>query len=108
VVKEDDDKIIEIYNPDFEYESNERELVSSQSEVFPNPVRSHFYVKTETQGQRIISLFNSTGQVLNQKEYNTEQGDSYIYIERAGLSPGIYYLKINFEGKAEIIKLVFL
>lgn len=108
VVKEDDDKIIEIYNPDFDYESNERELISSQSEVFPNPVRSHFYVKTETQGQRIISLFNSTGQVLNQKEYNTEQGDSYIYIERAGLSPGIYYLKINFEGKTEIIKLVFL
>ncbi len=110
VVKEDDDKIIELFNPEFAYEDNEREIVEAQSQVFPNPIKTQFFIRVpdEKPDQIGINLVDQMGRQVKQTAYEIKLEMPYIIVEREKMSPGIYYLTLSYQNKTEVHKLMFL
>lgn len=108
VVQEDDDKIIEIFNPDYDYESNERELVEAQSFVFPNPVDQQLYVKVPPEGIQKLSILNSQGRAVLQRSYNEKQEQKYLIYRRENIGPGMYFVQIQHGENNSTEKVVFL
>ncbi len=108
VVQEDDDKIIEIFNPEFDYESNQRELIEAQSFVFPNPVVQQLKVKVPATGIQKFSIVNTQGHAVFQRVYHEKQSSKYLIYQRENISPGIYFVYIKHGEKNSIQKVVFL
>jgi hypothetical protein len=109
VVKDDDDKIIEIYNPEYTYESNERELVEAASELFPNPAEAYFVLKP-LKGEELqeLMIIDSMGNIVRHRKLRRDEQEEFIQIDRKGLSPGLYIVHLKYAFSHEEFKLVFL
>ncbi len=69
-------------------------------QLFPNPVRDHFYVTTGEDNSR-IEIYNMSGRVLYSKLFQNK-----LQINTGQLSPGIYMVKITASDKVVIKKVL--
>lgn len=67
--------------------------------IYPNPADKFFYINSNNSAH--VEIFNSAGQiVLQTKSKNNEK------INVSGLQKGIYFIKINSNGKTSLHKLI--
>lgn len=81
----------------------------SVSQAFPNPATNQtaIMVTTRKQNHLIISLTNTTGQVVYQKtEKNLNAGKHILRIDVSGYTPGIYIYSVKFDSGIKSGKLI--
>jgi ELWxxDGT repeat protein len=91
-----------VYNPDAIVNGN---LTSSSNsiKVFPNPVTDHLTLEIPNQ-QSKLSLIDIMGtEVFNQ---TVEEGRTVINLKDLNIATGVYFLKLELEGKIETYKIV--
>ena len=76
--------------------------------VFPNPIGDQFSVllKGMGEGELHISIYNTTGALVWRKRYGNFKGDELFVIPATQLPPGNYWLKINKDDDAPIVRRV--
>lgn len=68
--------------------------------IYPNPVNTSF--KTEGMEAGVIDIINSSGQIVDRLEIN----DNTTTIDISKLSKGIYFLRIQSDGKIQMKKFI--
>lgn len=69
--------------------------------TYPNPVKD-FYNISNTEEINKVQVYNTTGQLLLDNDYNVNN----IKIDFTSLNPGLYFVKIYSEDKFAIIKTI--
>lgn len=69
--------------------------------VYPNPTTDNITIKAD--GTFVYSVFNSEGKTIYKGEANTENS-----VNVASLETGVYFVKVEKEGKIEIKKIMIL
>lgn len=110
VVKPDDDKIIELYNPQYTYVENKKSL-EVEVNLFPNPADKQFYIIFEKEFEWVdFEIFNQFGRLIETFRVSPQQNQSSLFlIERSALRDGVYF--VNFktsEGTSKTEKVVFI
>ncbi len=75
--------------------------------IYPNPVKDQLWINVDNAGgfNGIVQVFNQHGQVLINKQFNTE--NQQVELSLNTLSPGLYFLKIiEKEGEVSLQKFV--
>lgn len=74
--------------------------------VFPNPIGDQFslLLKGMSEGELYISIYNTAGALVWRKRYGNFKGDELFVIPTTQLSPGNYWLKINKDDAAPILR----
>ncbi|MBN2213076.1 MAG: S8 family serine peptidase [Bacteroidales bacterium] len=70
--------------------------------IFPNPFRYETYLsfESENEGEAVISLYNTTGDLITEFKLNINEGYNMILVESfAGISGGIYIIKIQYGNR---------
>ncbi|MBL7765967.1 MAG: T9SS type A sorting domain-containing protein [Chitinophagaceae bacterium] len=93
----DDIEVLELGNTP----SGVQDLSTLNSVVYPNPAKDQLFISTPERGRMTISLINTLGQTLLNKEFTkTSSSDEVLSI--SGISNGIYFLNIEMDGKRSI------
>lgn len=77
--------------------------------VYPNPVTGHANIQFQLSqpGQVMITLVNTAGQKVLQKDLGTvEAGDHNILLNAESLANGLYFLTINAAGNSSSKKII--
>jgi hypothetical protein len=76
--------------------------------VFPNPAPGNFYLRFDTglSGFITVKLFNSSGQVVDERGINSSGNKHMEYFDVSGLAKGIYLLKVCRIPDTVITKIV--
>lgn len=84
---------------------NEQSGISSvaQVDVFPNPTVGYFNIVANDQVIKQITVYNSTGVCLFQKDFNKQLLSTYDFM--LDMKPGLYFIRISTD-KGEIVKKV--
>ena len=86
--------------------------VAGNPVVFPNPSNGDFTIDfsgAEMKGVVQLSIMNTEGKEISNREVNLEEGVNTYQINNMELQPGIYYLKIvDTTGRSFIIKHSFI
>jgi hypothetical protein len=86
--------------------------VAGEPVVFPNPSNGNFTIDfsgAEMKGVVQLSIMNTEGKEISNREVNLEEGVNTYQINNMELQPGIYYLKIvDTTGRSFIIKHSFI
>ena len=86
--------------------------VAGEPVVFPNPSYGNFTIDfggSEMKGDVQLSIMNTEGKEISNREINLEEGVNTYQINNMELQPGIYYLKIvDTTGRSFIIKHSFI
>lgn len=93
----------DILNPDFEdvlshascKTTSQPEFSVPDISIYPNPTQGILIL--EMDGEASVSIYNANGQRMNGFHL---QGTQNINLKAMGLSPGIYFIRIEMEGKA--------
>jgi len=82
------------------------EGIGSISPVFPNPpVDNANLTVTATRDELLnLSVINSTGQSIRDFKFNALKGMNTISFTTAGMTPGLYYIKISNTGTGEVLR----
>lgn len=90
---------IEIQNLDIDKVINLMNIqnLDSKFHLYPNPTKSEIVIESE--GQGLATFFNSTGQIIDSKNFN---GKLYYSFDK----PGIYLVQLNNNKKTETLKIV--
>jgi hypothetical protein len=86
-------------------------LASGEISVFPNPASDVIYMQTNiiSSNDLIIELTDITGKITAIKNYSIIRGSpAIIKIERNGLPPGIYVVKVSDEDGNGVVEKVVL
>ena len=76
--------------------------LNTRVKIYPNPVSQKLIIETDL-NSGTISLMSALGQVLNSKNITAGQNESFDFNT---LAKGIYFIKIQSEGKYMIEKIV--
>ncbi len=72
------------------------DINNNDIKIYPNPVKNRLNIKlTEKNNKALIKILNRNGQVLIQKNINTQTN----YLDISGLNPGLYIIQIYSEEK---------
>lgn len=110
VVQPDDDKIIEIYNPNYTYESNKNDF-DIEAFVFPNPADQQLQIRFEKEYEWVdIELIDRLGNVIESSRISPKFLETTFFpIERYALRDGVYFLTLHTsEGTSFTEKVVFI
>lgn len=108
VVQDDDDKIIEIYNPNWSYVAHDINRIGS-AKLFPNPVQNNFSIRLKELGQHKITIYNQHGQLVGTYSINTSKSGEFYDFKRASHGSGIHIIHVEKpSGSVEILKAIFL
>ncbi len=88
---------------------NELEL-AGKVEVYPNPNSGKFNVNLDLVGGQDVqlALTNTLGQIVYRKDLGRVGGHVETELNIEGLVPGIYYLRIQGNGKSKSVKITIL
>jgi hypothetical protein len=104
----DSDGAVEFFNVIYANCGN----VAGEPVVFPNPSYGNFTIDfsgSEMKGDVQLSIMNTEGKEISNREVNLEEGVNTYQINNMELQPGIYYLKIvDTTGRSFIIKHSFI
>ncbi|HQV00119.1 MAG: T9SS type A sorting domain-containing protein [Bacteroidia bacterium] len=81
----------------------ENENQSTELNIFPNPANDFITIKTNSDSQTILKIYNSTMQLM--KTFNFENGIEN-QISTADLSPGIYFIDAQSAGQTHKAKFI--
>ncbi len=84
----------------------ENNQITSDINVFPNPVPETLTIQFKSPGKKVrsVSLVNSTGQTI---EYQSPISNSHsIKFNMLGYPQGMYLIKVEFDDKTEIAKII--
>jgi hypothetical protein len=108
LIQVDLDGAVEFYNVIYANCGN----VASEPVAFPNPSNGDFTIDfggSEMKGDIQLSIMNTEGKEISNREINLEEGVNTYQINNMELQPGIYYLKIvDTTGRSFIIKHSFI
>ncbi|MGM0582492.1 MAG: PKD domain-containing protein [Bacteroidota bacterium] len=78
-------------------------------EIYPNPVSTRFTLPMILPENATVnlSLEQSSGQTVKEYNYDMEAGYNEIQIDRKNIKPGIYFLRIRYQGKEKVKKIIF-
>jgi glucose/arabinose dehydrogenase len=108
VVKEDDDKIIELFNPNYNYSSGKDTILGFGVSIFPNPTKDYVNIRLPEEGEYEISLFDRKGYRSLIDLVKPEETGTFYQFQRGQLSAGLYLLSITSkEGYQVVHKLIF-
>ena len=76
--------------------------------ISPNPVTSQAAISIQSPlNELLISIFNSHGQIVEELDKSKRISSLYSYQwDTENLSAGLYFLKIEGEGKAKVVPMV--
>lgn len=96
------------------YENNNRVCSNIETgltimEIYPNPVVTQFTLPIILPENAVLSLSleQSNGQNVKAYSYDLEAGYHEIQLERGNIKPGIYFLRIRYQGKETVKKIIF-
>ncbi len=78
-------------------------------EIYPNPVATKFTLPMiiPENASVNLSLEQANGQNVKTFSYDLEAGYHEIQIDRDNLKPGIYFLRIRYQGEEKVKKIIF-
>ncbi|WMN12180.1 PKD domain-containing protein [Marivirga salinae] len=95
-------------------ENNNRVCTNIESgliimEIYPNPVATQFTMPLiiPENANVDLSLEQSNGQTVKTYFYDLEAGYHEIKIDRDNIKPGIYFLRIRYQGEEKVKKIIF-
>lgn len=68
--------------------------LASEYTLYPNPANSTVYINTPTTGNKMIAIYNVTGQ----RVYLSTTQDKLVMLNVAGMSNGMYYVNVRTEN----------
>ncbi len=86
--------------------SNTEPIEQQSITVYPNPVKSQFTVKTDTQKNAQLTLVDVMGKPIFQTNATKEELQEGKVIDAKNLSSGLYFLSIEQEGKTKVLKVL--
>ena len=96
------------------YENNNRVCTNIETgltimEIYPNPVVTQFTLPIILPENAVLSLSleQSNGQNVEAYSYDLEAGYHEIQLDRGNIKPGIYFLRIRYQGKETVKKIIF-
>ena len=96
------------------YENNNRVCTNIETgltimEIYPNPVVTQFTLPIILPENAVLSLSleQSNGHNVEAYSYDLEAGYHEIQLERGNIKPGIYFLRIRYQGKETVKKIIF-
>ncbi len=109
VVKEDDDKIIELFNPHYDYQDSTIILQNFNTSIYPNPTKDYLNIELDGNEEHLrLSLIDRKGQLVRQDVIYPEEEGKFYQLQKGELRSGLYFLLIETaSGKTEVTKLVF-
>lgn len=82
---------------------NENHAVTNQCEIYPNPTKDRFILKSNASQIETIEITDITGKIIRSIEkVNTNE----LQIEAQNFLKGIYFVKVILNGKSEFYKLI--
>ena len=72
--------------------NQENELIRDKFILYPNPAKTHFYVKSFSHKQHHFELRNTIGQLIFEDNFT----DKYT-VNSSGLASGLYFVRIDNE-----------
>lgn len=95
-------------------ENNNRVCTNIESglnimEIYPNPVATKFTLPIIIPENANVkfNLEQSSGQTVKTFSYDLEAGYHEIQIDRDNFKPGIYFLRIRYQGEEKVKKIIF-
>lgn len=81
---------------------------SGNAAVFPNPFKEYVNVLLKDLGEGVlyVTIFNADGKLIWRNRYPRFSGSDLFVIQTDQLLPGSYWIKINKEGEAPIVRRV--
>jgi len=73
-------------------------------EIYPNPGNGILHLALEDYGDYQIRVFNALGMMMEYRSFPSAAG--IINLDISGLDPGIYFIKLEGEGKSASVKYV--
>jgi hypothetical protein len=83
--------------------------VSDKITVGPNPFSQSFNlsIETNTDGPASITMYDAIGKTVSQRSLTLQSGFNLVSFDGLyGLSAGMYYLRIDYGGKTNYLKLI--
>jgi PKD repeat protein len=83
--------------------------LSNQIIIYPNPVIDNLYIKYDLDNHSdiLISILNSTGQLIFSNRINHTTGSSTFNIDTHNFAQGIYYIKLEIDNESVVAKEFF-
>lgn len=81
---------------------------ASSVNVYPNPFKNAFNIKVnvETPGDVKISVFDITGKLVEEKNFEQAASGTLSYTSASNLNSGMYFVKVQANNKEEVIKVI--
>ncbi|PTB96667.1 hypothetical protein C9994_06420 [Marivirga lumbricoides] len=78
-------------------------------DLYPNPSTTQLTIPLiiPEKGNILVNLEQADGKQNRQYSYNLEDGYNEITLERGNLKAGVYFVRISYQGKEEMKKVVF-
>ncbi len=80
------------------------EIEKSDYSLYPNPASDHINLVTTFDGEKTVSVYNSTGALVSSYNLNGKE----LFINTAQLSPGLYFVKIIEKSDKNVSMLKFI
>lgn len=80
------------------------DMHSLESSVYPNPAQNSITIQAVEKGKIYYTLTNTMGEIVL-KENNTLDANNKLNVNISALSNGIYFLKIEINGKQSVHKM---
>jgi hypothetical protein len=76
--------------------------------IYPNPTVGDFTIEfnASVKGEATFSLVNANNQLLKSVSMDFANGTNQIHISGLGLSSGMYYLRIDWNGQTLVKKVL--
>ncbi len=108
VVQPDDDKIIELFNPNYDYDSGVDTSIGLGALIHPNPSRAHLNIRFPKELFYTMRLFDRSGKLRRTEHHNSATDGSFYQFQRNQIETGFYLLFISSrEGYREVHKVIF-
>ena len=108
VVQPDDDKIFELYNPAFNYDTiTNNNIVNGV--IFPNPSVNYLIIDLPIEAYVDVLIYDLLGNLKQEHKAYPDNNWSYFVLDRINIEKGVYLIKTVLpSGKTNVEKVVFI
>jgi len=87
---------------------SENDWIKEIGQPYPNPASDFIYLDFELKGsaENSISLFNITGQMINEYQQMNSAGRNQLRFDTKNLNPGIYFIRVRLDDQEVIRKFI--